>query len=134
MTLNTVAPRYRLRIKQRLVVIDYVVAYGVKAASRQFGLDRKTVRRWREQYRQAGIPGLVPRYPARPRPYVRSGEVGEGPSPGPPDPPSPRGARSPVHHPVWPGPVRTPVAGTKAIACRVRCAHTSDPSPQRLAR
>jgi transposase len=31
----------------------------------RFGLDRKTVRQWRDRAREAGAPGLVPRYPKR---------------------------------------------------------------------
>jgi transposase InsO family protein len=46
------------------VVIDYALAHGITLASRHFGLDRETVRRWRDAYRQAGVAGLVPHYPA----------------------------------------------------------------------
>ncbi len=70
MNLSTVSPGYRLRVKQRLVVIDYALAHGIAPTSRQFGLDRKTVRRWRDDYRQAGVAGLVPRYPARRTPRL----------------------------------------------------------------
>lgn len=39
-----------------------------------FGIDRKTIRAWRTRAREAGAPGLVPRYPKRRRRRI-SGEV-----------------------------------------------------------
>ena len=33
--------------------------------SQHFGLDRKTIRQWRDRCREAGVGGLVPRYPAQ---------------------------------------------------------------------
>lgn len=59
--------RYRLRVKQRLVVVEYAKEYGIKPASRHFGLTRVTVRQWWRNWQRAGIQGLVPRYPARRR-------------------------------------------------------------------
>jgi transposase len=59
--------RYRLRLKQRLAVVTYAQEYGVKPAGRHFGLIRKTVREWRDRWRQDGERGLLPRYPARRR-------------------------------------------------------------------
>lgn len=59
--------RYRLRVKQRLAVVEYVRQHGIKPASRQFGLARPTVRQWWRNWQRAGIQGLVPQYPARRR-------------------------------------------------------------------
>ena len=59
--------RYRLRVKQRLAVVEYVREHGIKPASRQFGLARPTVREWWRNWQQSGIQGLVPQYPARRR-------------------------------------------------------------------
>lgn len=59
--------RYRLRVKQRLAVVEYVREHGIKPASRQFGLARPTVQRWWRDWQRAGIQGLVPQYPARRR-------------------------------------------------------------------
>jgi transposase InsO family protein len=59
--------RYRLRVKQRLAVVEYVRHHGIKPASRQFGLARPTVREWWRNWQRAGIQGLVPQYPVRRR-------------------------------------------------------------------
>jgi transposase InsO family protein len=59
--------RYRLRVKQRLAVVEYAKEHGIKPASRQFGLTRVTVRQWWRNWQRAGIQGLVPQYPARRR-------------------------------------------------------------------
>ena len=56
---------YGLRVKQRLVVIAYAEEHGVKPAERHFGINRKTVRRWRNRHRSHGVAGLLPRYPKR---------------------------------------------------------------------
>jgi transposase InsO family protein len=65
---ETVIPsQYRLRVKQRLVVITYAGDHGVKPAGRHFGLSHKTVRRWRARHQTDGLLGLVPRYPRRRR-------------------------------------------------------------------
>ena len=50
-------------MKQRLKIVRYTLATSVLAASRRFGLDRKTVRCWRDRYLAGGEPGLTPRYP-----------------------------------------------------------------------
>ena len=57
--------QYRLRVKQRLAVVEYVRQHGIKPASRQFGLARPTVREWWRNWQRAGVQGLVPHYPAR---------------------------------------------------------------------
>jgi transposase InsO family protein len=57
--------RFRLRVKQRLTVLTYVEEHGVKPAGRHFGLNHKTVRRWRIRHETHGVLGLVPRYPKR---------------------------------------------------------------------
>jgi transposase len=59
--------RYRLRVKQRLVVLAYVEEHGLKPAARHFALSRTTVREWRDRHRDHGFPGLLPRYPKRRR-------------------------------------------------------------------
>ena len=59
--------RYRLCVKQRLAVVEYVRQHGIKPASRQFGLARPTVREWWRNWQRAGIQGLVPQYPTRRR-------------------------------------------------------------------
>ena len=59
--------RYRLRVKQRLVVLAYAEHHGVKPAGRHFGINRKTVREWRDRHRAQGMAGLLPRYPKRRR-------------------------------------------------------------------
>jgi transposase InsO family protein len=63
MKASAIPSRYRLRVKQRLAIVQYAVAHGIKPASRRFGLERKTIRRWRDRWRAEGIAGLVPRYP-----------------------------------------------------------------------
>jgi transposase InsO family protein len=55
--------RYRLRVKQRLAIVEYALTHSIKAASRRFGLERKTIRRFRDRWRAEGLQGLVPRYP-----------------------------------------------------------------------
>ncbi len=66
MPVDVVIPtRYRLRVKQRLAVVEYVETHGIKPASRYFGLERKTVRRWWRGWQREGVQGLVPRYPPR---------------------------------------------------------------------
>jgi transposase len=59
--------RYRLRVKQRLVVLAYAEEHGLKPAARHFALSRTTVRGWRDRHRAQGFPGLLPRYPKRRR-------------------------------------------------------------------
>jgi transposase InsO family protein len=62
---DSVAPRYRLRVKQRTAIVAYAIEHGVLPASRRFGLDRKTIREWRDRWHQHRALGLVPRYPER---------------------------------------------------------------------
>ena len=74
-----IGPRYRLRVKQRQIVVEYALEHGKKPAGHHFGLDRKTVRDWVNRYRAAGLVGLVPQYPKhRPR---RIAESYGGPDP-----------------------------------------------------
>lgn len=54
-TSTIVEPRYRLRVKQCLAIVEYAVASGVKPASRRFSLDRKTIRAWRDQWCSARL-------------------------------------------------------------------------------
>jgi len=54
-------------VKGRLAVVEFATLHGVSPAAPRFGLDRKTVRAWRDRAREAGAAGLVPRYPARRR-------------------------------------------------------------------
>ena len=56
---------YRGKLRERLAVLAYVKVHGVAPAAQRFGLDRKTVRTWRDRYRAHGESGLVPRYPTR---------------------------------------------------------------------
>lgn len=56
---------YRGKVRERLAVLAYVKVHGVAPAAQRFGLDRKTVRTWRDRYRAHGESGLVPRYPTR---------------------------------------------------------------------
>ena len=49
---DSVAPRYRLRVKQRTAIVAYAIEHGVLPASRRFGLDRKTIREWRDRWHQ----------------------------------------------------------------------------------
>lgn len=74
---TTVIPvRYRLRVKQRLVVVKYAEEFGVKPAGRHFGIDRKTVRQWRNRWRQGGDAALLPRYPDRRRRRLEQRVIG----------------------------------------------------------
>jgi len=63
----SIPTKYRLRVKQRLAVVTFAAEYGVKPTSRHFGLNRDTVRQWRERWLRGGVEGLVPRYPPRRR-------------------------------------------------------------------
>lgn len=60
-----VPKRYRLRVRERLVVLEYASLHGNKGAARRFGFDRKTIRRWRQRWKGEGVRGLIPRYPKR---------------------------------------------------------------------
>jgi transposase-like protein len=63
MKASAISSRYRLRVKQRLAIVEYAVRHGIKPASRRFGLERKTIRRWRDCWRAGGLAALVPQYP-----------------------------------------------------------------------
>jgi transposase-like protein len=63
MKTSGIPSRYRLRVKQRLAILEYAVKHGIKPASRRFGLERKTIRRWCDCWRAGGITGPVPKYP-----------------------------------------------------------------------
>jgi DNA-binding transcriptional regulator LsrR (DeoR family) len=62
-----ISRQYRWKVQARLAVLEYVTGHGLKAAAERFGLDRKTVREWRNRAKADGVVGLVPRYPARRR-------------------------------------------------------------------
>jgi transposase InsO family protein len=62
-----VPTRYGLRVKQRRRVVEFAETYGLRPASRHFGLSRITVRAWVRRWKASGEAGLVPRYPARRR-------------------------------------------------------------------
>jgi transposase InsO family protein len=57
--------QYRLRVRQRLMVLHFARLNGSTAAGRRFGVSVRTIRRWRERWRQDALQGLVPRYPRR---------------------------------------------------------------------
>src|SRR5262249_2420427 len=57
--------RYRLRVQERLLVIDYAAANGVRPASRRFGMTSRTIRRWRARWRGGGGRGVIPRCSGR---------------------------------------------------------------------
>jgi integrase len=67
MMTGSISSNYRLRVKQRLAIVEYAEDYGLAPATRRFGLNRKTIREWRDRWRQDGETGLVPRYPKRRR-------------------------------------------------------------------
>ena len=62
---ESIPTRHQLRVKQRRRVVEYAETYGLRAASRQFGLARRTVRAWFRRWKAGGDMGLVPRYPPR---------------------------------------------------------------------
>jgi transposase InsO family protein len=57
--------QYRLRVRQRLMVLHFAGVHGPTAAGRRFGVSVRTIRRWRVRWRQDALQGLVPRYPRR---------------------------------------------------------------------
>ena len=63
--LPNVKRQYRWAVRRRLRAVAYVEAHSLLGASQHFGLDRKTIREWRDRYRAEGVAGLVPRYPAQ---------------------------------------------------------------------
>jgi transposase InsO family protein len=58
-----VPKQYRLRVQERLVVLEFALREGVRPAGRRFGVTSRTVRRWKQRWRAEGIHGLIPRYP-----------------------------------------------------------------------
>ena len=62
---EVVPPRYSLKVQERLKIVEWAMERGIKPAGERFGLDRKTVREWRDRYRAQGIVGLIPMYPER---------------------------------------------------------------------
>jgi transposase InsO family protein len=63
MKASAIPSRYQLRVKQRLAIAEYAMKHGIKPANRRFGLERKTIRRWRDCWRAGGMAALVPKYP-----------------------------------------------------------------------
>lgn len=59
--------RYRWKVQGRIAVLEYAAVHGIRPTAARFGLDRKTIRAWRNRLREVGVAGLVPRYPARRR-------------------------------------------------------------------
>jgi len=57
--------QYRLRVRQRLMILHFAGLHGPTAAGRRFGVSVRTIRRWRVRWRQDALQGLVPRYPRR---------------------------------------------------------------------
>jgi len=62
---DNIPTRYQLRVKQRRRVVEHAETHGLRAASRHFGLARRTVRVWFRRWKSEGQMGLVPRYPQR---------------------------------------------------------------------
>jgi len=60
-----ISRKHRWKVQGRVAVLEYASAHGLKPAAERFGLDRKTVRKWRDRAKAAGEAGLVPRYPKR---------------------------------------------------------------------
>src|SRR5437773_10631420 len=67
--------RYRLRVQERLLVLEYASANGVRPASRRFGFTSRTIRRWRVRWRADGVRGPDPAVPGPPT-APDSGEPG----------------------------------------------------------
>jgi transposase-like protein len=66
--------QYRLRVRYRLLVLEYATLHGPTAAARRYGVCPRTVCRWRRRWRAEGLAGLTPRYP-RQRPSRLRPEV-----------------------------------------------------------
>ena len=66
-TTQSIPARYRLKVKQRLAILEYASSHSLLAASRRFAMNRKTIREWRTRYRAKGVRGLIPVYPDRRR-------------------------------------------------------------------
>ncbi len=60
-----ISRKHRWKVQGRVAVLEYASAHGLKPAAERFGLDRKTVREWRDRAKAGGEVGLVPRYPKR---------------------------------------------------------------------
>jgi len=63
--LKGIRGQYRLRVRYRLMVLEYATVHGPTGAARRYGVCVRTVRRWRGRWRAEGLAGLVPRYPRR---------------------------------------------------------------------
>ena len=59
--------RYRLKIRERMVIIEQALLHGLKPTAQRFRLNRKTVREWRDRFRVQGPNGLIPQHPDRKR-------------------------------------------------------------------
>lgn len=57
-----ISRKHRWKVQGRVAVLEYASTHGLKPAAERFGLDRKTVREWRDRAKAAGEAGLVPRY------------------------------------------------------------------------
>ncbi len=55
---ESIPARY-LKVKQRVAIVEWAMEHGIKPASERFGLDRKTIREWRDRYRAKGLVALV---------------------------------------------------------------------------
>jgi transposase InsO family protein len=62
--------RYRLKIRERMVILEQALLHGLKPTAHRFRLDRKTIREWRDRFRAHGPDGLIPQYPDRKRSRV----------------------------------------------------------------
>ena len=69
---RSISRGYRWKVQGRLAVVKYAGVHGIKPAAAQFGLDRKTVRQWRDRARGKGGVGLVPRYRKRRQRRIRA--------------------------------------------------------------
>ena len=72
--LKGIRGQYRLRVRYRLLVLEYATLHGPTAAARRYGVCPRTVCRWRRRWRAEGLAGLTPRYP-RQRPSRLRPEV-----------------------------------------------------------
>lgn len=70
---DSIPTRYQLRVKQRRRVVQYAEEHGQRAASRHFGLARRTVRSWFRRWKAGGELGLVPLYRERRQRRVSDG-------------------------------------------------------------
>ena len=58
-------PKYRLRVQERLVVLEFALRQVCAQPGRRFGFTSRTVRPWKQRWRAEGIRGLIPRHPVR---------------------------------------------------------------------